>query len=118
MLHPKFDRDHLSIKKLSERSNKLSVAKNLIPLSQEPENLSARERELISETADRIKSAILKKRSVILTFGAHTIKNGLAPVLIALMNEGWVTHLATNGAGIIHDWEFSYQGKTSEDVRE
>jgi hypothetical protein len=118
MLHPKFDRDQLRIKKLSQRSNKLSVAKNLIPLSQEPENLSARDRELISETADRIKSAILKKRSVILTFGAHTIKNGLAPVLIALMNEGWVTHLATNGAGIIHDWEFSYQGKTSEDVRE
>ncbi|MGB2959531.1 MAG: hypothetical protein WBD30_11655, partial [Bacteroidota bacterium] len=27
-------------------------------------------------------------------------------------------HLATNGAGIIHDWEFAYQGESSEDVRE
>ena len=53
-----------------------------------------------------------------LTFGAHTIKNGMAPTLIALISEGWITHLATNGAGIIHDWEFAYQGKTSEDVRE
>jgi hypothetical protein len=55
---------------------------------------------------------------VILAFGAHTIKNGLAPVLIALMEEGWLTHLATNGAGIIHDWEFAFNGESSEDVRE
>ncbi len=52
-----------------------------------------------------------------LAFGAHTIKNGMAPVLKALMKDGWLTHLATNGAGIIHDWEFAYQGKSSEDVR-
>jgi hypothetical protein len=50
-------------------------------------------------------------------FGAHTIKNGLGPVLIRLMEKGWITHLATNGAGIIHDWELAYQGRTSEDVR-
>ena len=51
-----------------------------------------------------------------MSFGAHTIKNGLAPVLIQLIEEGWLTHLATNGAGIIHDWEYSYQGMSSEDV--
>jgi hypothetical protein len=59
-----------------------------------------------------------KQKSVILAFGAHTIKNGLAPVLIALIRKGWITHLATNGAGIIHDWEFAFQGKSGEDVRE
>jgi hypothetical protein len=53
-----------------------------------------------------------------MAFGAHTIKNGLAPVLNAMIEKGWVTHLATNGAGIIHDWEFSYLGESSEDVRE
>jgi hypothetical protein len=58
-----------------------------------------------------------RQSSVMLTFGAHTIKNCMAPTLIALMKEGWVTHLATNGAGIIHDWEIAFQGKTSEDVR-
>ena len=52
-----------------------------------------------------------------LTFGAHSIKNGLAPVFIKLIEDGWVTHLATNGAGIIHDWEFAFQGHSSEDVR-
>jgi hypothetical protein len=56
-------------------------------------------------------------RPVICAFGAHTIKNGLAPLLIKLIKDRWITHLATNGAGIIHDWEFAFQGKSSEDVR-
>lgn len=118
MPHQKLNRELLVIKKLSERVNKVSVEKNLIPLSQKPANLSEPDRELIAKTASRIRSARQKKRSVILTFGAHAIKNGLSPVLIALIKEGWITHLVTNGAGIIHDWEFAYQGKTSEDVRE
>ena len=41
----------------------------------------------------------------------------MAPTLIELIRGGWVTHLATNGAGIIHDWEIAFQGETSEDVR-
>jgi len=118
MPHPKFDRDQLAIKKLAERYNKLSIENNQIPVSQKPANLSDQGKELIKKTADRIRSARQKQKSVMLTFGAHTIKNGMAPTLIALINEGWVTHLATNGAGIIHDWEFAYQGKSSEDVRE
>jgi len=52
-----------------------------------------------------------------MAFGAHAIKNGLAPVLIRLIERGWLTHLATNGASIIHDWELAYLGETSEDVR-
>jgi len=118
MPHPKFDRDQLSTKKLAERNNKLSIENDQIPVSQKPANLSDQGKELIKKTADRIRSARQKQKSVMLTFGAHTIKNGMAPALIALINEGWITHLATNGAGIIHDWEFSYLGKSSEDVRE
>ena len=118
MSHPKFDRDKLAIRKLAERYNKLSVENNQIPVSQKPANLSDQDKELIKSTSDRIRSARQKQKSVMLAFGAHTIKNGMAPTLIALINEGWVTHLATNGAGIIHDWEFAFQGKSSEDVRE
>jgi hypothetical protein len=65
-----------------------------------------------------VRSARAAGRAVILAFGAHAIKNGLAPVLIRLAEQGWLTHLATNGAGVIHDWEFAYQGESSEDVRE
>ena len=52
-----------------------------------------------------------------IAFGAHMIKNGLGPVLIELMQNGWLTHLSTNGAGIIHDWEFAFQGQSSEEVQ-
>jgi hypothetical protein len=48
--------------------------------------------------------------------GAHVIKNGLGPVLIDLMERGFVSGVATNGAGIIHDFEIALVGATSEDV--
>jgi len=52
-----------------------------------------------------------------LIYGAHLIKNGLLDVVNDLVNDGWVTHLATNGAGTIHDWELSFLGRTEESVR-
>ncbi len=50
--------------------------------------------------------------------GAHVVKTGLGPVLIDLMERGFVTGLATNGAGVIHDFEVALAGATSEDVDE
>lgn len=57
-------------------------------------------------------------RPVILGMGAHPIKVGLAPVIIDLMQKGVITAVATNGACIVHDFEFSFIGQTSEDVAE
>lgn len=116
MSHPKFDRSKLFIRKLSERKNTLSVKKNMVVTFQ-AEHLTESANELISQTAGRIIEARKKGKPVIMAFGAHVIKNGLAPVIIELIRKGWVTHLATNGAGIIHDWEFAYLGETGEDVR-
>jgi len=48
--------------------------------------------------------------------GAHVIKTGLAPGLIELMERGWITGLAMNGAVAIHDLELAFFGSTSEDV--
>lgn len=118
MPYPKFDRDKLHIKSLQERHNKVFIEKDHVPPSREPAGLSGNDYALVAEAASRIRTARSKGRSVMLTFGAHTIKNGMAPTLIALMKGGWITHLAANGAGIIHDWEFAFQGKSSEDVRE
>ena len=54
---------------------------------------------VIEETIERIKTAKADDRPVMLACGAHTIKNGMAPVLIALMEQGIITHLAMNGGG-------------------
>lgn len=48
--------------------------------------------------------------------GGHVIKCGLAPVLIDLMERGWATAFALNGAAAIHDFEIAIAGQTSEDV--
>ncbi len=57
-----------------------------------------------------------KKRPVIFMCGAHVIKCGLNPVVIELLKRGIIDCISLNGAGIIHDFEIAYQGKTSEDV--
>ena len=57
-----------------------------------------------------------KKKPIIFMLGAHMIKCGLSPLLIDLMKNRFVTFLATHGAGVIHDIEISFWGKTSEEV--
>ena len=68
------------------------------------------------ELVARIKAARANDRPVILSMGAHVIKNGLSRYLIELMRRGFVTHIASNGAGSIHDFELCWLGGTSEDV--
>lgn len=63
-----------------------------------------------------IREARERGRGIVWGFGAHVIKTGLAPVLIDLAERGFVSALATNGAGIIHDFEIALGGATSEDV--
>ena len=113
-----FNREQLVIRHLNERKNKVVFERDMISPLQMPIGISEENLRLIEKTVERICAAREKKSSVMLAFGAHTIKNCMAPVLIALMKEGWITHLATNGAAIIHDWEIAFQGQTSEDVRE
>lgn len=55
-------------------------------------------------------------RPIIWGLGAHVLKTGLSPVLVDLMERGFVSAVATNGAGIIHDFEVALAGSTSEDV--
>jgi hypothetical protein len=55
---------------------------------------------------------------IIWGIGAHVIKTGVSPVLIDLMERGYVSALAMNGAGVIHDFEVALAGSTSEDVDE
>lgn len=117
MPYKQLDRTKLIIKSLSERKNKVVIEKDHIPVTQLSCNTNVHFISCINELSQRIRNARRNNAPVMLTFGAHTIKNGMGPTLIKLMEEGWVTHLATNGAGIIHDWEFSYIGKSSEDVR-
>lgn len=72
----------------------------------------------LKRVVDAIVTARQQGREVGLSLGAHVLKVGLSPLVIDLMRRGLVTHVATNGASAIHDWETAYQGATSEDVAE
>ncbi|MFQ5739122.1 MAG: hypothetical protein ACE5JX_08900 [Acidobacteriota bacterium] len=78
-----------------------------------PNILAGRDLRMLVE---KIRQARHKKRALIWGFGGHVIKVGLAPLLIDLMNNGFVTAFATNGSGMIHDFEIALSGATSEDV--
>jgi len=117
MPYPQFDRHKVKMLPLAARRSKIEIERDHIPVDSPPKGLSPAAMKTIDAAVEKIVAARRADTPVMLSFGAHTIKNGLAPVLIALMEEGWVTHLATNGAGIIHDWEFAFQGKSSEDVQ-
>ncbi|OGS22563.1 MAG: hypothetical protein A2252_03020 [Elusimicrobia bacterium RIFOXYA2_FULL_39_19] len=54
--------------------------------------------------------------SVVLMMGAHVIRSGVSPLIIDLMEKGFITHIAMNGAGPIHDFELTRFGKTTESV--
>src|SRR5690349_17305838 len=63
-----------------------------------------------------MREAQASERGLLWGLGAHVIKTGLGPILIDLMARGFVSALALNGAGLIHDFEVALAGSTSEDV--
>lgn len=65
-----------------------------------------------------LRRARQEDRGILWGLGAHVIKTGLSPVLIDLMQRGYVSAIATNGAGVIHDFELALCGETSEEVDE
>ena len=65
---------------------------------------------------DALVAAARGERGVVCMMGGHVVKTGLAPVLIDLARRGAITHFATNGSAIIHDYEVTRWGGTSEDV--
>ncbi len=80
-----------------------------------PDILAGRDlRELVS----RMKQARESDRANLWGLGAHVIKVGLSPILVDLLERGYVQGIALNGAGIIHDFEMALVGETSEEVAE
>jgi hypothetical protein len=65
-----------------------------------------------------LRAARTNDRGIVWGLGAHVIKTGLSPVIIDLMERGYVSAVAVNGAGVIHDFELALSGATSEDVDE
>ncbi len=119
------DLSRISTYPLASRPSKVSVADFARPLSDDeakavaallnslPKILAA---DSLRAVATSVARARAKGRAIIWGIGGHVIKTGLAPILIDLMRRGFVTAIAMNGSGIIHDFEIALLGSTSEDV--
>jgi hypothetical protein len=102
---------------LVERETLSTLEEILVDPDQAPPPCSPETQTAIQGCLQRITAARQRGASVILMYGAHLIKNGGLQIINRLIDGGWVTHLATNGAGIIHDWELAYFGRTTESVK-
>ena len=122
--HKQFKPERFKTHPLESRKSKVTTKQFARPLSADslsqfleslPDILAGRDLRLLAE---KIRQAREKHRALVWGFGGHVIKVGLAPILIDLMERGYVTALATNGSGMIHDFEIAWCGHTSENVEE
>ena len=112
-----FDRSRLRIRPLAERQNDLSLS-NWLHLEDETPPFEALpfEAAALTELADRLRAAREQGSARILILGAHVLRAGVNAHLIDLMRRGWLTAIALNGAGAIHDYELARIGATTESV--
>ena len=107
-----FDRSRIKLRPLAQRGHDL-LAEKCLPLKEIDQPFGHPE---FDQLVERIIEARKNDRPVILFMGAHPIKLGLSPFLVDLIQRKIITHLATNGAGMIHDFELASFGGTSESV--
>lgn len=107
-----FDRCRLRLKPLVERKHdiNLSIIRQLEPIKHSQ----------LDEKAEVIARHIMEAKkaaaAVIIMMGGHVFRSGVQKYLIDLIERGLVTHLATNGSGMIHDFEYALIGATTESV--
>jgi hypothetical protein len=116
-MKPPADLTKLKVFPLARRDSLARLEDVLVPPDSNPPPCSPPIQALIRQCAGQIAQARRRGAAVMLIYGAHLIKNGAAGILIRLLRGGWLTHLATNGAGVIHDWEFSFLGLSTENVK-
>ncbi len=110
---------------LASRPSKVTAQDFAKPLSDDEARdasalLDSLPRILAADTLRSVTGAIIeaksKNRAIIWGVGGHVIKTGLTPILIDLARRGFVSAIAMNGSGVIHDFEIAVAGWTSEDI--
>jgi hypothetical protein len=110
------DLGKLRVYPLAERASLTRVEDILIDPADPPLPLPEGVAAAVRDCAAEVRAARDRGAAVVLIYGAHLLRNGAALLLERLMAGGWLTHLATNGAGTIHDWEYAWFGASTESV--
>jgi hypothetical protein len=112
------DFDRLRVFPLAERRSLTRADDILIDPDSPPKAVGEPVAAQIRRCAGAIRDARGRGATVMLIYGAHLLRNGAARILDRMMGGGWLTHLATNGAGTIHDWEYAWFGASTESVEQ
>ena len=113
MPYPKFDRSQLKLLPLGKRDHDMTLDDVLeLDVTQD----SGSKDEALEQVAERVAVARRRGAPVILMMGAHVIKRGLSRFIVDMMERGILTHVAMNGACVIHDFELALMGATTESV--
>lgn len=118
MVTRRLDLKRLNVFPLAERKSLTRLEDIIIPPDSDPAPVSEALGESIRQCARAIRDARERGAAVMLIYGAHLLRNGTVLMLERLLQRGFITHLATNGAGTIHDWEYAWLGRSTESVRE
>lgn len=110
------DLSRLRVLPLERRETLTRVEGILVDPDSPPPAVSPAMAAVIAECAARMRSARRQRAAIMLIYGAHLLRNGAAAILERMMAAGWLSHLATNGAGTIHDWEYAWFGGSTESV--
>jgi hypothetical protein len=112
------DLKRVEVLPLARRHSLSQLEKILVDPAQPPPSCPPDLATAVHACAENLAAARQRKAAAILMYGAHLVKNGAMAIVNSLLEGGWLTHLATNGAGTIHDWELAYLGRTEESVRQ
>jgi hypothetical protein len=110
------DLARLQVLPLAQRRSLTRADDILVQPASAPRPVSPALAAVIAGCAARVRAARERGAGIMLIYGAHLLRNGAALILDSLMARGLVTHLATNGAGTIHDWEYAWFGASTESV--
>lgn len=111
MPYPQFDRSRLCIRPLAERQHDLTLD-CLLPLDSSP----TFQHDAFATLGRKLTAARASGAARILAMGAHVLRAGVQRHLIHLLERRLINHVAMNGAGPIHDWEFALIGASTESV--
>jgi len=110
--HEAFDRSRLLLKPLGERVHDLALD-HWLGLEDEAPPYSHPD---LPALAGRIRRASERGAARLLMMGAHVVRAGVNRHIIDMMERGFLTHIAMNGAGVVHDYELARIGATTESV--
>ena len=122
-IYPEFELAGVQTGSIHNRRSKVRISQKAVPpyagmsirdfLNGLPALLKADD---LKALARAVVEARQRKKPVLALMGGHVVKTGCSPVVMDLIQRGFITHAAAPGAAAIHDIELALCGHTSEDV--